>query len=75
MLEKIAGKMEEEVLNKYKVEDSERGAYRGRGTPLEWRRAGRSKKYRTHGVKTVGEGSSLGSESTICSAYKVLLRA
>ena len=30
----LAGKMEEEVLNKYKVEDSKRGAYRGRGCSL-----------------------------------------
>ena len=39
-------KIEEEVLNKYKVEDSKRGAYRGRGTPLERRRVRRSKTYR-----------------------------
>ena len=72
MLEEHCGKIEEEVLNKYKVEDSKRGAYRGRGTPLEWGRVRRSKKYR---VRKVGEecweGSSLGSESAICSAYKV----
>ena len=43
---KIAEKVEEEVLNKYKVEDSKRGAYRGRGISLEWRRVRRSKTYR-----------------------------
>ena len=32
MLEEVGGKMEEEVLDKYKVEDSKREAYRGRGT-------------------------------------------
>ena len=34
----LAGRMEEEVLHKYKVEDSIREAYRGRSSPLEWRR-------------------------------------
>ena len=43
---KIAGTMEEEVLNKYKVEDSQRGVYRGRGEHLKRRRVRRSKKYR-----------------------------
>ena len=33
MLENI----EEEVLEKYKVEVSKRGAYKGRGEPSEWR--------------------------------------
>ena len=35
---RLAEKMEEEVLDKYKVDDSKRGAYIGRGVPLEWRR-------------------------------------
>ena len=43
---KLAEKMEEDVLDKYKVEDSKREAYRGRGSFLEWRRARRSRKYR-----------------------------
>ena len=30
--------MEEEVLDKYKVEQGKREAFRGRGAPLEWRR-------------------------------------
>ena len=43
----LAGRMEEEVLDKYKkVEDSKREAYRGRGSPLEWRRVRRRKKHR-----------------------------
>ena len=41
----LAERMEEEVLDKYKVEDSKREAYKGRGAPLEWRRVRRSKKY------------------------------
>ena len=38
--------MEEEVLDKYKVEESKKEAFRGRGAPLEWRRVRKSKKYR-----------------------------
>ena len=41
---KLMERMEEEVLDKHKVEDSEREAHRGRGSLLEWRRARRSKK-------------------------------
>ena len=44
--EKLAKKSEEEVLDKYKVEDSKREAFRGRGSPLEWRRRRRSRKYK-----------------------------
>ena len=40
---RLAEKME--VLDKYKVDDNKRRAYRGRGSPLEWRRC-RSKKNR-----------------------------
>ena len=42
----LAEKTEEEVLDKYKVEDNKRGASRGRGSPLGWRLVRRSKKYR-----------------------------
>ena len=42
----VAGEIEEEVLNNYKVEDSKREAYRGRGAPLEWSTVRRSNKYR-----------------------------
>ena len=38
-------KIEEEILGKYKVEDSKRGAHRGRGEPLEWRMVLTGKKY------------------------------
>ena len=37
---------EEEVLDKYKVEESNKEAFRGRGAPLEWRKVRKSKKYR-----------------------------
>ena len=43
----LAEKIEEEVLDKYKVEDSKRQAYSGRGALLEWRRVRRSRKCRT----------------------------
>ena len=43
MLEEIGGTIAEEVLDKPQVEDSKREAYRGKGSPLEWRRARRSK--------------------------------
>ena len=38
--------MEEEVLDKYKVEESKRGAFKGRGNPLEWRRVRNNKTYK-----------------------------
>ena len=38
----LAERMEEEVLDKYRVENSKRGAFRGGGSPLEWRRVRRS---------------------------------
>ena len=46
MLEEFGGKNEAEVLDKYKIEDSKREAFVGRGAPLEWRRVRKSKKYR-----------------------------
>ena len=42
----LAERMEEEVLDKYKVEESKKGTFKGRGNPLEWRRVRRSEKYR-----------------------------
>ena len=46
MLEEFGGKNEVEVLDKHKVEESKREAFKGRGAPLEWRRVRGSKKYR-----------------------------
>ena len=42
----LAERMEEKVLDKYTVEESKKGAFKGRGAPLEWRRVRKSKKYR-----------------------------
>ena len=42
----LAERIQEEVLDKYKVEESKKGAYKGRGKPLDWKRVRRSKKYR-----------------------------
>ena len=39
-------KMEEEVMDKYKVEDGKREAFRGEGAPSEWRRVRKNRKYR-----------------------------
>ena len=41
----LVKRMEEEVLDKYKVEESKREAFRGRGAPSEWRRVRKNKKY------------------------------
>ena len=40
---KLAERMEEDVLDNYKVEESKRGAFEGRGDPLEWRRVRKKK--------------------------------
>ena len=42
----LAEGIEEEVLDKYKVEESKKGAFKGRGKLLEWRRVRRNKKYK-----------------------------
>ena len=42
----LAERMEEEVLDKYKVEKSKMESFRSGGAPLEWRRARKNKKYR-----------------------------
>ena len=41
----LAERMEEEVLDKYKVEVWKREAFIGRGAPLEWRRVRKNKKH------------------------------
>ena len=43
---KLAERMEEEVLDKYKVEENKRGAFEGRGDPLEWRGVRKNKRYK-----------------------------
>ena len=68
---RIAEKFEEEVLDKYKVKNSEREAYKGRGAHPEWRLVRRCKKYR---LRKWGEDCwtriFLSSECTICSESK-----
>ena len=65
---KLAEKMVEEVLDKYKVEDCKREAYKGRGSLLDWRRVRRSKNTGNEsGEKIAGQESSLCSECTTCS--------
>ena len=41
----LDGRMADDVLEKYKVEESKRKAFRGRGAPLEWRRVRKNEKY------------------------------
>ena len=43
---KLTEQIEDEILDKFKIEDSKREAFRGRGAPLEWRLVRKSKKYR-----------------------------
>ena len=43
-MEIICGQIEEDVLAKYEVENK-KGAYKGRGEPLEWRIVKRVKSY------------------------------
>ena len=38
-LEELAERIEEEVLDKYKVEEGNEEAFGGRGAPLEWRKS------------------------------------
>ena len=42
----MAERMEEEVLDKYKVEESKRESSRGRGASLEWMKVRKNEKYR-----------------------------
>ena len=47
MLEEFGGKIEAEVLDSYKMEDSRSETFKGRGALLEWRRVRKNKKYRS----------------------------
>ena len=44
--EELCGKMVEEILEKYRVEESKKSAYKGRGEPLDWRIVKREKRYK-----------------------------
>ena len=60
------GKMEEEVLEKCNVEQAKKGAYKGRGEPLEWRIVKKRKDITLgNGAKIVGQEFSHGAESTL----------
>ena len=71
---RLVERVEEEVLDKYKVEDSKREACRGRGNPLEWRLVRRGKKYRIEKVKIAGQESSPCLENTTCSVGKACMK-
>ena len=43
---KLAERMEEDVLDKCKVEESKRGAFTGRSDPLIWRKVRKNKRYK-----------------------------
>ena len=45
MWKELFGRMEEEVLEKYKVDENKKGAYKGRDEPSECRIVYRVKKY------------------------------
>ena len=73
---KIVRKIEDEVLDKYKLENTNKEAYRGRGEPSEWRIVRRVKKYQPRKwVKVIGQKFSLGSQSAICSDSKACRKA
>ena len=42
----VVEKMEAEVLDRYKIEESKTDAFKGRGAPLEWRTVRKNKKHR-----------------------------
>ena len=46
----LCGKMADEVLEKYNVEENKKGACKGRGKPLKWRIVQRVKKYQPRKV-------------------------
>ena len=43
---KLADRMEEEVLDKYKVQENKRGAFKGRGDFLVWSKVRKNKRYK-----------------------------
>ena len=52
----LAERIQEEVLDKHKVEESKREVFRGGGALLEWRRVRKNKKYRRRKwEKTAGQ--------------------
>ena len=75
-VEKLSDKLQEEVLEKHKVEVSKRGSCKGRGEPSEWRLVQRVKHFNLgNGVKTAGRESFRGSGNMICSKRKACRKA
>ena len=69
--------MEDEVLNKYKVEESNKEAFKGRSAPLERRRVPKNKKLQNQKVekKIAGQEFSPCLENTTCSVCKASRRS
>ena len=73
---KLAERMEEEVLDKYKVEESKRGAFEGRGNHRIGDECEEVKNTELEsGEKTIGQELSLCLEKTICSVCKANRRS
>ena len=53
MLEEFGGKFEAEVLDLYKIEDSNREAFKVRGAPLKWRRVRRARNTEQEGGEKI----------------------
>ena len=73
---KLAERMEEEVLDKYKVVERNKVAFRGGGAPLEWRMVSKSKEFRIRKwVEDCSERISPCLENTTCSVCNVTRRS
>ena len=70
----LAERMEEEVLDKYTIEESKKGTFKGGGNPSEWRRVRRSTELES-GEKIVGQEFSFVLTNTICSVCKASRRS
>ena len=71
----MSEKMEEEVEEKHRVEKAKKGAYKGRGEPLEWRIVTRITDISlANGVKIVGREYTNGLEKTACNEIKACRR-
>ena len=70
--------MEEEALDRYKVEGSKRGAFKGTGDPLVWRKVRKNKRYEIRkecGEKTAGQSFSPSLVNTTCSVCRASRRS
>ena len=62
----LCRKMEENVLEKFKVDEAKKGPYKVGGEPPEWRIVKREKT-QTCGKRLLGENLLTGSQNTVCS--------